>query len=960
MRLKPTIYCFFILLVPSFIQAQTKDILKVNSYQLANGLTVFLNQDSTANKVFGAVMVNTGAKHESPNATGMAHYLEHLLFKGTQVFGTADYQKEKTYLDSITVLYQRLGQTTDEDQRLAIQKAINEQAIKASKYGLPNEFDKLLRSIGSTGINAFTSYEMTYYHNSFPAHEIHKWLDLYAARFQNPVFRSFQSELEVVYEEKNRAADNFERKVIREMEGLLFPNLPYGQWPVLGKTAHLKNPPLHKMYEFFHQYYVANNMALILVGNFKESDVKVAIEEKFGKLKSGKITPLELPAPTPFNGREKSKKRITPIKAGFLGYQTVGFKHPDRMALDICEYLLSNEEQTGYIDQLQLDNEMFYCGGFPSTYNDAGGYSIFYVPKVLVQSLKAGEKKIQQALTHLKKGTFTNQQFQEAKNNLSKYFDRGLESLSNRGIMIGQAFNRGLKWEEYLQYNQQINNVSKEEVMRVAQKYFGDNLVNMISRTGFPKKDKLAKPPYKPIVTDQKEESDYVKQFERIPSLPFQPRFLDFSKDISQLSLKEGHQLWASTNPVNDLFNLTIQFKTGYFHDPSLLGVSRFLNYAGAGELSFKQLKSAFGALGCSYSIQYSANALTIQLSGREAQLAECLKLTGKLLHEPTFDEAARKSLVNELKAERKVEKRNPRTLSGALYNYALFEKESYYLKRPTTKDYEKIDVAVFFNKYKEITKGYAAEIFFVGNTPPKELAKSLTTHVKLSSNGKAEEYIFREGHEYKRNKVFLVNDKKARQSRIYFHIQGKESPIEEYASMNAFKEYFSGGFSGIVLQEIREYRSLAYSAGANVITSPISKGKSRFLGFVGCQADKTTEAVNVMVDLLKNMPQKPERMETLRKNLQLKVITNFPSFSSKPATIAAYHRKGLQKDPNINAYESYQSLTLEDILTYYQRHFQDQPIVITIYGDKSKIDLNQLKQLGAFSELVLDDVIRF
>ena len=115
--------------------------------------------------------------------------------------------------DSINNLYEILANTSDPARKKQIQGLINDQAVRASAYGLPNEFDKMLKSIGSTGVNAFTNMEMTFYHNSFPSHEIEKWLILYAARFRNPVFRSFQSELEVVYEEKNRSMDNFERRI---------------------------------------------------------------------------------------------------------------------------------------------------------------------------------------------------------------------------------------------------------------------------------------------------------------------------------------------------------------------------------------------------------------------------------------------------------------------------------------------------------------------------------------------------------------------------------------------------------------------------------------------------------------------------------------------------------------------------------------------------------------------------
>ncbi len=190
-----------VLLLLSYLNvfSQTNPILKVHEYSLDNGFKISLNYDSTATNVFGAVLVNAGSKHENPDATGMAHYLEHLLFKGTDKLGTSNFELEKVHIDSITLLYDLVARASDKEQRDNLLQKINQQATKASQYGLPNEFDKFLREIGGVGINAFTNKEITFYHNSFPGNELEKWMSLYAERFRKPIFRSFQTELEVVY-----------------------------------------------------------------------------------------------------------------------------------------------------------------------------------------------------------------------------------------------------------------------------------------------------------------------------------------------------------------------------------------------------------------------------------------------------------------------------------------------------------------------------------------------------------------------------------------------------------------------------------------------------------------------------------------------------------------------------------------------------------------------------------------
>ena len=261
--------------------------LDVEIYTLENGLTVMLNEDRNETSVFGAVVIDGGGKRDPSDATGIAHYLEHVLFKGTSKMGTTNYAKEKVYLDSIEVLYDELSKKEDKKTRLKIQRHINDLSLKASEYAIPNEFTRLIEGMGGTGLNAGTGYDFIYYFNSFPSAQIEKWVDLYSHRFLDPVFRLFQSELETVYEEKNRAMDNPFRVFNETSRKYFFKNHPYGQQTILGSVEHLKTPSLSKMKEYYNKYYVPNNMHLLIAGDFDKRDVKKLIKDKFGKLKKG-------------------------------------------------------------------------------------------------------------------------------------------------------------------------------------------------------------------------------------------------------------------------------------------------------------------------------------------------------------------------------------------------------------------------------------------------------------------------------------------------------------------------------------------------------------------------------------------------------------------------------------------------------------------------------------------------
>ena len=940
--------------------AQVNPILNVDHFKLESGLSVFLNRDTTANQVFGAIMVNAGAKHEDPNATGMAHYLEHMLFKGTDQYGTTDFAAEKPYLDSISVLYEKLALTKEEDQKVEIQQLINDQAVQASKFGLPNEFDTMLKSIGATGVNAFTNYEMTFYHNLFPSHEIEKWLVLYAERFREPVFRSFQSELEVVYEEKNRAMDNFERRIYEEVGRQMFPNLPYGQWSVLGTVEHLKTPSLERMYAFYEDNYVAENMALILSGNFDAEKVKSLIKREYSDFRPGKPKVVSLPKVEAIKGEKRVKKRMTPIKAGFLGYQTVGMRHPDRIALSVAEYLLSNNSETGYINQLMNEGEMIYSGGIPMHYNDEGAIVFFYVPKILVQSLGNAEKKMKMQIQKVKDGDFSDDLLESAKNDLIAEFNARLDNLTSRGILIGGAFNIGFDWDKTLTYPALVDAITKEDIQRVAQQYFGENLLKMTSRTGFPKKTKLDKPGFKAVKPDDKVRSTFYTDFQQLPSEQYEPKFLDFVNDVDRFSFQGGHTILASTNPINDFFELTIRYHIGRLSDPELIEMTDLFENSGAGDFELTQLKERFSSLGISYNFRTYQNAVDVSLSGREDNLEAGLRLLNQLFQKPRMDEKAKKVYVNKTVAEYKLEEQNLNLMGRALYDFATFGRESFYLSRKSKNELKSIDENALIQKGQRIFQEYSTTTFFSGNTNASELAEMLQTNLPMTEEEKRAPFRYLEGKSYDANTIFFVHQKKAIQSQVYFHVSGGDFKNSDFPRVQAFNSYFGDGFTGLVLQEIREYRSLAYSAGSVYVRPAIPDKKGRLLGYIGCQGDKTGDAIPVMIDLLKEMPRKEERMEALRSSLQLKTVTQYPNFRQKPSRIYNYELNGFHEDPNKKAFNGYSSVDMDFVSSFYEENIRGNPYVITIYGDKRKVDLDQLRKFGEVVELSQEDFIKF
>ncbi len=946
------------ILLPFLSLGQISPVLEVESYRLENGMTVVLNQDTTTTQVFGAVLCKAGAKNESPDATGMAHYLEHMLFKGTDKIGTWNYEKEKVHLDSINLLYEDLAKAEDEDMIAGIQRQINEQSNKANYYAVPSDFDKMLNSLGSENVNAFTNYDMTFYYNSFPPQEIDRWLDLYYERFRQPVFRTFQTELEAVYEEKNRAMDDMTTRLFREVERLTYPNLPYGQWSILGKTEHLKKPSLITMYDFYDKYYVSENLVLILSGRFDPEIVKPLISAKFGQLEKRPAPKDEFPTLQPIEGTVVSKKRLTPIKVGVVGYQTIAASHEDKPILDVCEYLLYNYSETGLFNQLEQDNKLMYAFGYSDISDIAGAYLAFYVPKILTQSFKKAEDHVEGALDQLRNGDFSDELFNSAKFEVYNDFQRRLESNEYRSIMIAVSYNRNEEWDDALRYPEKIQQVTKEDVIRVANKYFGDNKIKLLSRTGFPKKDKLTKPGYSVPSSGTTVSSAYSEEFNAKQPEPLPPVYIDFEKDITRAKTSAGHKIYSALNPVNDLFRIEILFSGGELSNRKLESATDFMNYIGTKDKTLAQLKQAFASIGCSYYFTSFDNYTSLTLEGNDASLEDALALANEVLSNPNAGPKSHDIIVKEIVADRKFEKGYRSFLGQALHEYAVYGDQSEFLTRTTVKEIKSATPEELIDTFQQSIAQSELIVYHSGQMDAEALASLVDSMLTFNNTPKAYNYMVQDRKPQNNTTIYVVDDKKAVQSQINFHIEGKEFDQADFATVEAYNDYFGYGLSSIVFQEIREFRSLAYTARFRYVQPPIPGKKGYLNGYIGCQADKTNEALSVMLGLLDSIPQRQAGFESTKKGLALKTFTNYPSFRDLPERIKALEQKGYVKDPFKVYKQSVDDLSIEDVVDFHNSITDDSPIIISIYGDTKMIDIEELRQIGNVVELKTSDVL--
>ncbi len=948
--------------VTTFAFAQTKQYGHgLQEYKLDNGLTVFLCEDPDASSVHGRVVCRAGAVDEPAEFTGLAHYLEHVLFKGTDKIGALDWEKEKPLYEEIIRLYDELTAEKDEAKRLELIKAINEKSLEAAQYGATNDFSNLTEGYGGDGLNAFTSYDLTAYFNDFPASAMEKWLELNSERLLNPIFRAFQAELENVFEEYNMYQDELSTHQRVALFSKIYKGNPYER-DVIGYPEHLKNPSLSALINFFKTWYVPNNMALILVGNFDAEATKPLIAEKFGRL-----VPKELPErPThpraDFTGNKKYSEKMGYMPSIEWIFKGATQTSEDQIVLDFMLSLLNNSHATGLLDRLMLDGTVSSAYVSADSRRIDGCILVSGVPYYDMQQRRfesdAQTKKLIFAeIDKIKNNQVPEWLFNSVKEQHLQQYKLMFEDMGSMVNILTYAYAYGQPVDYYLKQDEAIRAIKMEDVVACAKKYFNDTYMTISFTEGDPKKNKLAKPQIKPLDPPKGVQTPYGKAFEQIPVTPTK----DVYNDMSEVTVKDMFKnvtLHYTPNTKNDVFTLTLKYGVGTHKMPKLSYAASLMTTAGMlPNLSAQEVRRQYSELGASVSYGASESYFYIQVVGEEKNLDAILSLITKHVMMPNLDDKQIRSMVSNSYWSRYSEKRNPSTVSSALLEYVLYGENSHYIDRIPMEELYKYSVMddgtvienFLINKTNLTTTiqeatGYKVDAYYCGAKPLAEVEQSLKAIPMQENMRDTESPYFRDRAKYEKTNVMFLNDSKMQQAKVYFYLNSNRYEIKDDVALDAFNQYFSGGFSGLVMNEIREKRSMAYTA-YGMMSQGQKPGRDMYLfGYVGTQGDKVADAVDVFMGLLNDMPNDDTRMQNIKTFLRQSALAAKPSMRSKAQVYEAWRELGYNDDPARVNMTAIENLSYDDIRNFYEKNVKGQPITIVIIGDKKSIDLKAIK----------------
>lgn len=927
-------------------------------YTLDNGLSVILSPSHKKPRIQTYIAVKAGSKTDPADHTGLAHYLEHMLFKGTPKFGTLNFAKEKPLLDSITALYEVYNSTTDEAKREKIYAKIDAVSGEAAHYAIANEYDKMMAAMGAKGTNAFTSFEQTVYTEDIPNNVIDKYLAVQAERFRHPVFRLFHTELEAVYEEKNRSLDSDGSKVFKQMFALLFPHNNYGQQTTIGTIHDLKNPSLNAIRDYFNTYYVPNNMGIVMAGDFDPDKVIKKIADAFGGMKSQEVPPYTVKPEAPLTS-PKSAEVFGPEPARImLGYRFPGASSEDAQMLNLIGEILTNGT-AGLIDlDLVKKQKLLSAYAFPYVLKDYSTLLLGGSP-VKGQDLDAVKKLLLQEIGKLKSGDFNTELLVSIINNEKKAALQTNANYNRRASKLMNNFVLGTDWLKRVNYVDWLSAITKQDVIDFAKTYFHNNYVAIYKRQGEDKHaKKVEKPAITPVDVNRDAQSDFLKQIADMSENPIKPDWLNYDEDL-QKAKAGNYQLLAVQNTDNQLFNLDYYFKTGSWSNKLLPIAAGYLNYIGTKDKTAEEVSQEFYKLATTFYVNVNSEESYVVLSGLQENFKESVALFDELLKHCVADQEALEGYIKRLKKSRKNAKDRKGNIKSALRSYALYGAKNPFNHVLTTEELESLKAQDLVDLIHDMI-AYNHTILYYGPKSVDEIATVMAEiHQAPQEFVKLPEPVIFDQKRYTQSKVFLAHYNMV-QAEIYWEHNGDIYTEEMRPEITLFNQYFGGGMQSIVFQTLRESKALAYSTYAYFSRPSKKNRRTTFTAYIGSQADKFPEAVDGMNALLTTLPKSIKNVTNAKKSLRKKMASK--RIKGMGIIWSYLNAKEMGRDTDIRetVYNEIAALKFEDLKKFYQQEVKGKPYAYCIVAGEGKLDQAKLRELGKVQVIPLEELFGY
>ena len=927
----------------------------VRIYTLKNGLKVYLAQNTDAPRIQTYIPVKTGSNNDPSDNTGLAHYLEHMMFKGTSKLGTLDWQKEKVLLEQISDLYEEHKAEQNPEKKKEIYRKIDEISQEASKYAIANEYDKAISSLGASGTNAHTWLDETVYKNNIPNNELEKWLKIEQNRFSDLVLRLFHTELESVYEEFNRAQDNDGRLVHYALMEELFPKHPNGQQTTLGKSEHLKNPSMKAIHQYFNDFYVPNNMAMVLVGDLEFDETILLVDKYFGELKYKELPKKEQIVEEPLTQIIEKTVKSPSAKRLHLAWRTDSYGTQEERLASVVAQILSNSGEAGLLDlNVNQNQKALRAVAYQSGFKQYGMFTMVIVPKEN-QSFDKAKNLLLEQIDLVKKGEFPDWLISAIVNDLKLQKLKALETADGLASELYSAFINNRTWEQELNEISEYEKITKEDVVKFAQDFFKDNYVLIKKAKGTNGNlIRVDNPGITPVKINREAQSEFLTEILNEKSTDIQPEFINYQEEIQEFLVKDKKVSFVK-NRYNDIAQVHLIYNMGTDNDKELSLAIDVLQFLGTEKFLPYQLKEEFYKIGISYDFITNADNFRISLSGLEENVAKGLDLMKHWITSVKPEMEVYEGVVQLILESREVNKNDKNKIMTALVQYAKFGEFSRFSDVISEERLSEIKVDELTDKIKNLIR-FPYEIFFYGKD---------FDGFKKNAENYIEESIFEipEARNYPEpeteNNVYFIDYDMVQVEMCKVGRAGLVS-VSNFGKINVFNEYFGRGLSSVVFQELRESKSLAYSAYVSYNNASEIGKHNYVVTYIGTQANKINLAIDAMDGLMQEMPKIELQFENAKNSALKQIATTRIKRTNIFFNYFNLRKLNIDSDVRKEVYSEIETLTINDLDRFYNSEIKPVKYNVVLIGKRENLNFEAVKGLGDLQELTLENIFGY
>ncbi len=938
------------------------DPLKTKIYTLDNGLKVYMSVNKEQPRIQTYIAVRSGGRNDPADNTGLAHYLEHLMFKGSKVLGTTDYEAEEPILNQIEELYEVYRTKTDPVERRAIYHVIDSLSYEASKISIPNEYDKSMAIIGAIGTNAYTSNDVTCYTEDIPSNQVENWAKVQSDRFKNMVIRGFHTELEAVYEEYNMYLNDDSENAMMAIDSVLFKNHPYGTQTVIGTSDHLKNPSIKAIKKQKATYYVPNNCAICVAGDFDPDEFVKIVEKYFGDWEPNPSLPVftcepESPITAPV------VKDVYGTEAEFV---MLAWRYPgsadifESETADIVSAVLNNRK-AGIMDiDLIQQQKVLSASGQAYARTDYSEFLLQGYPKQ-GQTLEEVRDLLLASVAKLRSGDFDEELVKASIANMKLSQMRAMERNASRASSFVNSFVDGHEWKDEVNQLDRLSKVTKQDIIDWANKYLGENsYVIAYKHVGpNPKNEKIEAPEITPIVTNRDKQSDFLTALQNTEVKPIEPVFVDYSKDMSVFKTQNGIEVLYKHNDINDIAQLQFLFDEGTLTDPALPIAAQYVSMLGSETRTAEQIATEMYSLASSNSFRSGVNQTSYSVSGLSENLGKALEIMEDLIANAKADEGVLAELKADMLQSRAVNKMTQRSCNSALNNYIYYGPD--YI-RQTTLTNEQLAALTSEELLAKATNLLTKQhtVLYYGPMSENEVRNLLAEYHNVAGDLQPLVRKYPQMMLTPEAKVFIAPYDARQFNYIQYSDRGEKFVLEDAPAIEVFNEYFGGGMNTIVFQEMREARALAYSAGALLSEPSFKDDTYSFYARIGSQSDKLRAAVEAFDEIINNMPESQKAFDISKSSLEGTLRTQRTTGMAVLNSYLNSRELGLSEPTSKYIFEHLDGITLDDLGATQRKWIKDRTYVYGILGNKDLLDMDYLRTLGPVKELTLEEIFGY